>query len=106
MSPYRFHKWWQRYLESGPEGLYDLTRCHCQVVNQTPPHIERAVISIRRRLTARATLQTRYSHIGAAQIRAELESLGYTGRCRAYAPSIASSPAPGCPVHLCGCHLA
>jgi len=21
-----FHKWWRRYLESGSEGLYDLTR--------------------------------------------------------------------------------
>jgi putative transposase len=73
-----FHKWWRRYLESGPEGLYDLTRGNRQVVNRTPPHIERAVISIRRRLAARATPQTRYSQIGAAQIRAELEILGYS----------------------------
>ena len=73
-----FHKWWQRYLESGPEGLYDLTRGNRQVVNRTPPHIERAVISIRRRLAARATPQTRYSRIGATQIRAELEVLGYS----------------------------
>jgi putative transposase len=36
------------------------------------------VISIRRRLAARATPQTRYSKIGAAQIRAELEALGYS----------------------------
>ena len=28
-----FHKWWRRYLESGPEGLYDLTRGNRQVVN-------------------------------------------------------------------------
>lgn len=21
-----FHKWWDRYLQAGPEGLYDLTR--------------------------------------------------------------------------------
>jgi hypothetical protein len=21
-----FHKWWRRYLQSGPDGLYDLTR--------------------------------------------------------------------------------
>jgi len=35
------------------------------------------VISIRRRLSARATPQTRYSQIGASQIRAELETLGY-----------------------------
>jgi transposase InsO family protein len=73
-----FHKWWRRYLESGPEGLYELTRGNRQVVNRTPPHIERAVISIRRRLAARATPQTRYSKVGAAQIRAELEALGYS----------------------------
>jgi transposase InsO family protein len=73
-----FHKWWQRYLESGPAGLYDLTRGNRQVVNRTPPHIERAVISIRRRLAARATAQTRYSQIGATQIRTELEALGYS----------------------------
>jgi hypothetical protein len=73
-----FHKWWRRYLESGPEGLYDLSRGNHQVVNRTPPHIERAVITIRRRLAARATPQTRYSQIGAAQIRAELEALGHT----------------------------
>ena len=47
-------------------------------VNRTPPDVERAVISIRRRLAARATPQTRYSHIGAVQIRVELESLGYS----------------------------
>lgn len=73
-----FHKWWHRYLEAGPEGLYDLSRGNHQVVNRTLPHIERAVISIRRRLAARATPQTRYSQIGAAQIRAELEALGYS----------------------------
>jgi putative transposase len=71
------HKWWGRYLEAGPTGLYDLTRANQCVVNQTPPHIERAIISIRRRLAKRATPQTRYSLIGAVQIRAELEKLGY-----------------------------
>jgi putative transposase len=73
-----FYTWWARYLELGPEGLYDLTRGNRQVINQTPPHIERAVIGIRRRLAAHATPQTRYSYIGAAQIRAELDVLGYT----------------------------
>jgi putative transposase len=73
-----FHKWWKRYLALGPEGLCDLTRANQQVVNRTLPHIERAVISIRRRLAARATPQTRYSRVGAAQIRAELEVLGYS----------------------------
>jgi hypothetical protein len=60
-----FHKWWKRYLALGPEGLYDLTRANQRVVNRTPPHIERAVVSIRRRLAARATPQTRYSRVGA-----------------------------------------
>ena len=73
-----FHKWWRRYLEAGPAGLYDLTRANQRVVNRTPPHIERAVISIRQRLAKRATVQTRYSLVGAAQIRAELEKLGYS----------------------------
>jgi transposase InsO family protein len=73
-----FHKWWKRYLALGPEGLYDLTHVNQRVVNRTPPHIERAVISIRRRLAARATPQTRYSRVGAVQIRSELETLGYS----------------------------
>ncbi len=72
-----FHKWWHRYLELGPEGLYELSRANQQVANRTPPHLERAVISIRRRLAARATPQTRYSRVGAAQIRAELQALHY-----------------------------
>lgn len=71
------HKWWRRYLEAGPAGLYDLTRANQRVVNRTPPHIERAILSIRRRLAKRATPQTRYSLMGAVQIRAELEKLGY-----------------------------
>lgn len=73
-----FQKWWRRYLESGSGGLYDLSRGNRQVVNRTPPHIERAIVTIRRRLAARATPQTRYSLMGATQIRAELEALGHT----------------------------
>ncbi len=69
-------KGWQRYLTSGPEGLYDLTRANHRVVNRTPPSIERAVVSVRRRLAARATPQTRYSLVGAPTIREELKSLG------------------------------
>jgi transposase InsO family protein len=73
-----FHKWWKRYMALGPEGLYDLTRANQRVVNRTPPHIERAIIGIRRRLAARATPHSRYGLIGAAQLRNELEALGYT----------------------------
>lgn len=73
-----FHKWWRRYMEAGPAGLYDTTRANRRVTNRTPPHIERAVISIRKRLAKRATAETRYGLVGAAQIRAELEKLGYS----------------------------
>jgi putative transposase len=73
-----FQKWWRRYMEAGPAGLFALTRANRQVANRTPPHIERAIISIRKRLAKRTTAQTRYGLVGAAQIRDELEKLGYT----------------------------
>jgi putative transposase len=55
--------------------LYDLTHVNHRVVNRTPPHIERAVLSVQRRLAVRATPQTRYSLVGALSIREELKSL-------------------------------
>jgi hypothetical protein len=73
-----FHQWWKRSLTRGPEGLYDVTRANQRVGNRIPPHRERAVISIRRRLAARTTPQTRYTFVGAPQIRAELAARGYT----------------------------
>lgn len=73
-----FNKWWQRYLEVGSEGLYDLTRARQAVVNRTPVHIERAILSIRRRLSARATPQTRYVLLGAPAIAQELKQLGFS----------------------------
>jgi hypothetical protein len=72
------HKWWRRYLEVGAEGLYELTRANHHLANRIPVHIEHAVVSIRRRLAAHATPQTRYSLRGAPQIRAELEALDYS----------------------------
>src|SRR6516165_7244037 len=71
-----FHKWWRRYLESGAEGLYDLTRANHQVAQRIPPELERTILSTRRRLQAYATPATRYSLIGATAILAELKSLG------------------------------
>src|SRR5438132_1819414 len=72
-----FHKWWRRYLEAGPEGLYDLTRAnHHPVAQHIPPELERAILSIRRRLQAHASPATRYSLLGAAVILAELKTLG------------------------------
>jgi putative transposase len=69
-----FHKWWRRYLESGVDGLFDLTRAR-HVTQQIPPELERALLSIRRRLQAHAAPATRYSLIGAAAILAELKGL-------------------------------
>ena len=60
-----FHKWWRRYLEAGPDGLYDLTRANHQVARRISPELERTILSIRRRLQAHATRATRYCLIGA-----------------------------------------
>jgi putative transposase len=71
-----FHKWWRRYLETGPEGFYDLTRAR-HVARRIDPALERAILSIRRRLQAHATPATRYSLIGAPAILAELKALDF-----------------------------
>jgi len=71
-----FHKWWGRYLEAGPEGLYDRTRAHHHLAQRIPPELERTILSVRRRLQAHATPATRYSLIGAPAILAELQALG------------------------------
>jgi transposase InsO family protein len=71
-----FHKWWRRYLGAGPEGLYDLSRSNHHVAQRIPPELERAILSIRRRLQAHATPATRYCLTGAAAILAELKALG------------------------------
>src|SRR3954471_17053296 len=70
-----FHKWWGRYLQAGPEGLYDLTRANHHVAQRISPELERTIPCIRRRLQAHATPATRYSLIGAPAILAELKAL-------------------------------
>jgi Homeodomain-like domain-containing protein len=70
-----FHKWWNRYLEAGPEGLFDLTRANHSVAQHISPELERTIVSIRRRLQAHASPATRYSLIGAPAILAELKAL-------------------------------
>src|SRR3989440_3025052 len=75
-SEFWFHKWWRRYLESGAEGLYDLTHATHHVAQRIAPELERAILSIRRRLQAHATPATRYRLIGASAILAELKALG------------------------------
>src|SRR5262249_27511333 len=47
------------------------------LAQQIPPEWERAILSIRRRLQARATPATRYALIGGTAIRAELKALGF-----------------------------
>jgi len=74
-SEFWFHKWWRRYLESGAEGLYDLTHATHHIAQRIPPDLERTILSIRRRLQAHATPATRYRLIGAAAILAELKAL-------------------------------
>ena len=70
-----FHKWWRRYLEAGAEGLYDLTHATHHVAQRIAPELERAILSIRRRLQAHASPATRYRLIGAPAIWAELKAL-------------------------------
>ena len=43
-----FHKWWRRYLEDGPEGLFDLTRANHQVAQRISPELERTILTVRR----------------------------------------------------------
>jgi len=74
-SEFWFHKWWRRYLEAGAEGLYDLTHATHQVAQRIAPELERAILSIRRRLQAHASPATRYRLIGATAILAELQAL-------------------------------
>jgi transposase InsO family protein len=74
-SEFWFHKWWRRYLQAGAEGLYDLTHATHHVAQRIPPEVERAILSIRRRLQAHATPATRYSLTGATAILAELKAL-------------------------------
>ena len=70
-----FHKWWGRYLQAGPEGLYDRTRAHHHVTQRIPPELERAILAVRARLQAHATPATRYCLTGAPAILAELTAL-------------------------------
>jgi hypothetical protein len=35
-----FCKWWGRYLQAGPEGLYDRTRANHHVAQRIPPELE------------------------------------------------------------------
>src|ERR1700747_2458216 len=75
-SAFWFHKWWRRYIQAGAEGLYDLTHATHHVAQRIAPEMERAILSIRRRLQAHASPATRYRLVGAPAILAELKGLG------------------------------
>jgi hypothetical protein len=75
-STFWFHKWWRRYLEAGPEGLYDRTHATHHVAQRIASARERAILSIRRRLQAHAAPATGYRLVGAPAILAELKALG------------------------------
>jgi hypothetical protein len=69
-----FHKWWRRSL-AFVDGLYDLTRACRPVARRIPPELERAILSIRRRLEAHAPPGNPYPLIGAYAILAALKAL-------------------------------
>ena len=70
-----FHKWWSRYVLEGAEGLYELSRAPHAFLDRLPPQLERLIVSVRRRLEAHATPETRYQRIGAPTIQSELKAL-------------------------------
>jgi len=70
-----FIKWWKRYHVEGAEGLYELSRAPHTLIDCLPPQLERLIVSVRRRLEAHATPETRYQRIGAPTVQAELEAL-------------------------------
>lgn len=70
-----FIKWWKRYHAEGAEGLYELSRAPHTLIDRLPPQLERLIVSVRRRLEAHATPETRYQRIGAPTVQAELEAL-------------------------------
>jgi hypothetical protein len=58
------------------QGHYVRTRARHQDPGRIPDELERAILSIRRRLHAHAAPATRYCSIGATAIGAELKALG------------------------------
>ncbi len=73
-----FSKWWSRYVTEGPEGAYDLSRAPRTITDRLSPQVERMIVSVRRRLEAHATPETRYQRIGAPTVQAELKALQLT----------------------------
>jgi len=69
-----FHRWWRQYRALGPNGLYEQTRANAQP-RRISAELERSILNVRQRLASQAHPGTRYSHIGASTILAELQHL-------------------------------
>ena len=69
-----FYHWWRHYRALGPNGLYEQTRANVQP-RRISPELGRSILNVRQRLASQAHPGTRYSHIGASTILAELQHL-------------------------------
>ena len=74
-SPRWFSKWWALYQENPKMDFADCSRAPQTSPHQTPDDIVQTVVSIRKRLEAAATPDTRYGFIGARAIQTQLEAL-------------------------------
>jgi putative transposase len=72
-----FSKWWHRYQELGPEGLFDDTRKAHNIANKTDRRIEAAIVHLRQLQEKRDQKHTTYALIGAPSIAKELRELGF-----------------------------
>ncbi len=72
-----FYKWWHRYQELGPEGLFDDTRKAHKIANKTDKRIEEAIVHLRQLKEKRDQKHTKYALIGAPSIAKELRELGF-----------------------------
>lgn len=72
-----FYKWWHRYQELGPDGLFDSTRQAHNIANKTDKRIEEAIVHLRQLKEKRDQQHTKYALIGAPSIAKELRELGF-----------------------------
>ena len=74
-----FYKWWNRFVEAGPDQLEDRSRVPHQVAKKTAPQIEQAILKLRRIKEARDRPHTKYALVGAPAIQRELQALDFPG---------------------------
>lgn len=71
-----FYKWWNRFVEGGPDQLEERSRAPHNVVKKTDPQVEQAILCLRRLREARESSQTKYALVGAPALQRELQALG------------------------------